>query len=98
MSGLRPHAKTVGPDGREWEIFAYRRRIAPPEDVRFRRIRGWLAPREADWTIEAASYAPYPLRHRWKATSEFKGHVLARVEGQLARGETPMPRNAIQLL
>jgi hypothetical protein len=98
MSGLRAHTKTSGPDGRAWEIYAYRRRVELPEGVRFRGIRAWFAPREADWTIEASSWAPYPLRHRWKAAPEFKGHVLARVEGQLARGETPMPRNAIQLL
>jgi hypothetical protein len=98
MSSLRAHSRTTAPDGREWEIYAYRKRAALPEDVRLRRIRGWFAPRETDWTIEAASWAPYPLRHRWTTTPEYKGQVLARVEGQLARGEPPQPRNAAQLL
>jgi hypothetical protein len=46
------------------------------------------------WTIEAASWAPYPLNYRWSTTQEFRGQVLAQVEGGLARGETPHPRNA----
>ena len=38
------------------------------------------------------------LRLRWEISKERKGQVLAQVEGQLARGERPMPRNAKQLL
>lgn len=98
MSGLKPHAKTRGPDGREWELYAYRERVPPPDDVRFRWIRKWFAPRADEWTIEAASWAPFPLRRRWATSEELKGQVLARVEGQLARGEEPQPRNARQIL
>ena len=47
-----------------------------------------------EWTVEAISWAPYRLDHRWSTTREFRGQVLAQVEGQLARGETPHPRNA----
>jgi hypothetical protein len=72
--------------------------VPPAEGGRFRWIRRWFAPHDAEWTIEAASYAPYPLRHRWTTAAETKGQVLAGVEGQLARGEEPMPRNARQIL
>ncbi len=96
MSRFSPHARVTDPDGREWEIYAYRRRVAV--QGRLRRIRTLFAPRAAEWTIEAVSWAPYPLSHRWTTTKEVKGQVLARVEGQLARGETPMPRNAKQML
>ncbi len=97
MSGLRPHARTTSPDGRTWEIYAYRVR-AKPEHGRFRSIRRLFAPRVRDWTIEASSWAPYPITKRWTTTRELRGQVLASVEGQLARGEEPVPRNAKQVL
>jgi len=97
MSSLRPRARTASPDGREWEIYAYRQRV-PPTDGRFRRIRRLFAPRAGEWTIEASSWAPYPITHRWTTTHALRGQVLASVEGQLARGEPPQPRNAKQLL
>ena len=97
MSSLRPKARTASPDGREWEIYAYRPRVQP--DVgRFRRIRRLFARRAGEWTIEASSWAPYPITYRWTTSSELRGQVLASVEGQLARGEQPQPRNAKQLL
>lgn len=97
MSSLRPSARTASPDGREWEIYAYRERVAPASG-RLRRVRRLFASRSPDWTIEAASWAPYPLKHRWTVKAEHKGQVLASVEGQLARGESPQPRNAKQEL
>lgn len=97
MSSLRPKARTASPDGREWEIYAYRPRVQPAGG-RFRRIRRLFARRTDEWTIEASSWAPYPITHRWTTTHELRGQVLASVEGQLARGESPQPRNAKQLL
>jgi hypothetical protein len=98
MSSLKAVARTMGPDGREWEIYAYRERVAPPADARFRLARRLVARRSEHWLVEAVSWAPYELRLRWEVSAERKGQVLAQVEGQLARGETPMPRNAKQLL
>lgn len=60
-------------------------------------LRRLLASRSRAWTIEASSWAPYPIRRRWETTAELRGNVLAQVEGQLARGEQPVPRNAKQL-
>ena len=60
-------------------------------------MRRAFAQRAQEWTIEAVSWAPYPLRHRWKVAPELKGQVLASVEGQLARGEEPMPPRAKQV-
>jgi len=97
MSSLRPSARTHSPDGRDWEIYAYRTRI-DVETGAFRRLRRLFAPREKDWTVEAVSWAPYPVRHRWTVRPERKGQVLASVEGYLARGEEPVPSNAKQLL
>ena len=98
MSSLRPAARTMSPDGREWEIYAYRERTEPPPETRLRGVRRLFAPRSGEWLVEAVSYAPYELRLRWEIPKDRKGQVLAQVEGQLARGERPMPRNAKQLL
>jgi hypothetical protein len=97
MSSLRAKARTTAPDGREWEIYAYRPRVQPATG-RFRKIRRLFARRGTEWTIEASSWAPYPITHRWATAPELRGQVLASVEGQLARGEPPRPRNAKQLL
>ena len=134
MSSFRPSARTTGPDGRDWEIYAYKVRLPdrrqPDPDTDAWEIPsrgGWLqtpidgvayilswvprlllralwdlpiaaarALRSDEWTIEAVSWAPYPVRHRWTVASAYKGQVLASVEGQLARGEHPRPRNAMQ--
>jgi len=56
------------------------------------------AARSDECLIEAVSWAPYPIRLRWAVSKERKGQALAQVEGQLARGERPMLRNAKQLL
>jgi len=97
MSSLRPSARTVAPDGRRWEIYAYRARVVP-ESGPLRRLRQVFSRPAGDWTIEALSFAPYPMGYKWTTSPESKGQVLARIEGQLARGETPMPRNAKQIL
>ena len=52
------------------------------------------ASRSDEWTIEAVSWAPFRRRYTWKTTREHRGQVLAQVEGGIARGEVPMPRNA----
>ncbi|MDE3191948.1 MAG: hypothetical protein KGL94_14150 [Acidobacteriota bacterium] len=98
MSSLRPARRTTSPDGRHWEIYAYRERITPAAEARFRRLRGLFPRRSGAWLIEAVSWAPYEQRLRWSIPRERKGQVLAQVEGQLARGEQPMPRGAKQLL
>ena len=98
MSSLRRAARTTSPDGREWEIYAYRERAELPPDTRFRLLRRLFAPPSGDWLIEAVSYAPYEQRFRWSIPAERKGQMLAQVEGQLARGERPMLRDAKQLL
>lgn len=132
MSSLRPAARTMSPDGREWEIYAYRLQLrdrpAVPEtavgiapsvqgaviegviylllliprlfirafvDLPVAAVRAW---RSDECLIEAVSWAPYEERLRWSIPKERRGQVLAQVEGQLARGERPMPRNAKQLL
>ena len=41
------------------------------------------------WTIEAVSYMPQETAYSWTTTSEYKGQVLAQVEGHLARGDLP---------
>lgn len=95
MSSLRPRSRTTSPTGRDWEIYAYRER-ARPESGRLRGLRRLFTRRAHEWTIEAVSWAPFEVRHRWTVSAELKGQVLASVEGQLARGEHPRPRNAKQ--
>ncbi len=128
MSVFRPSARTQSPDGRDWEIYAYRIQLprrAPhsgssleyglrPEaqalggliwllggigrllvrlfvDVPVAALR---ALGSDEWTIEAISWAPYRLEYRWTTDREHRGQVLAQVEGGIARGERPQPRNA----
>ena len=55
---------------------------------------GVRALRSDRWTIEAISWAPFRASYVWTTTREHRGQVLAPVEGGLARGETPRPRNA----
>lgn len=64
----------------------------------------WHVPRAAiravgsdEWTIEAVTWQPHRTAYTWRTTREFRGHVLAQVEGQLARGEVPTPRHATYL-
>ena len=52
------------------------------------------AVRSDKWTIEAISWAPFRSSYTWTTTTEYRGQVLAQVEGGLARGDTPRPRNA----
>ena len=42
-----------------------------------------------DWTIDAVSFLPQKTIYTWTTTTEFKGQVLAQVEGHLARGDIP---------
>ena len=57
-------------------------------------VAGVKALRSDTWTIEAISWAPFRASYTWTTTREHRGQVLAQVEGGLARGETPHPRNA----
>ena len=42
-----------------------------------------------DWTIDAVSFLPQKTIYTWTTTTEYKGQVLAQVEGHLARGDVP---------
>jgi hypothetical protein len=45
--------------------------------------------RSDEWTVEAVTFLPHRERYVWTTTREFKGQVLAQVEGHLARGDIP---------
>jgi hypothetical protein len=98
VSVFRPAARTNDPDGREWEIYAYR--IKLPRRTRLRRwipelVAAAVAARKSDeWTIEAITWSPHRTSYTWKTTREYRGQVLAQVEGGIARGGVPRPRNA----
>jgi hypothetical protein len=57
-------------------------------------LAGIRALRSDEWTIEAVSWAPFRTSYTWTTTREHRGQVLAQVEGGIARGEKPQPRNA----
>jgi hypothetical protein len=121
VSVFRPTARTSSPDGREWEIYAYRLQLpnrGTPDPRSFgrgvtTRRRGRLrvlvrslvdvpvaavrALRTDEWIVEAISWAPYRASYKWSTTTVVRGQVLVLVEGALARGETPHPRNALLL-
>ncbi len=125
MSVFRPSARVESPDGRAWEIYAYRvqlrdrdewdtgvdvdgpiqvqaalmvydgilwllllipRAIARFGDLAVAAARSL---RSDEWTVEAIVILPQRESYAWTTTSEYKGQVLAQVEGQLARGDIP---------
>ena len=108
MSVFRPSARVTAPDGTRWEIYAYRIRLGGGAS-RGRLPRrlvalGWSLPRAAlrslrsdDWTIEAVTWDAHRRAIAWRTRGEHRGNVLAQVEGQLARGEEPVPRLAAQV-
>jgi hypothetical protein len=126
VSVFRPVVRLVDPNGRGWEIYAFRvllpERSAGDSPLEYHGVVlsmiggiAWLvrsalvllmrvfvdmpvaalhAARSDEWTIEAISWAPSRHRYTWKTTREYRGQVLAQVEGGIARGEIPKPRNA----
>ena len=92
MSVFRPAARVTSPDGREWEIYAYRVRWQRPARRRdvLRSVAGALRTARSDeWTVEALAHLPRKTAYRWTTTTAHKGQVLAQVEGHLARGDIP---------
>lgn len=94
MGLLRPAVKVADPEGREWELYAYKLRPPKPH----RPLRVWLGElavegrrvRNSDeWTVEAVTWLPHETRYTWTTTTEFRRNVLAQLEGQIARGELP---------
>jgi hypothetical protein len=99
MSVFRPAARVTSPDGQEWEIYAYRIQWRRPERRRdvLRSVAAALrAARSDDWTIDAIARLPVRTLYRWTTTTEYKGQILAQVEGHLARGGIlERPANAV---
>jgi hypothetical protein len=99
VSVFRPTVRLQDPDGRDWEIYAYKldldvssgdgrplRRAA--QTAHSLALSAFSSLRSDEWTIEAICFVPRES-YRWRTTREFKGQVLARVEGSLARGDVP---------
>ena len=124
MSVFRPSARATSPDGREWEIYAYKIQldergplpgvwaddypevaVANVVSAGSTVVHGFLralqrafvdipvaavrSVRSDEWTIEAVSWMPRRTVYRWTTTREFRGQVLAQVEGHLTRGDVP---------
>lgn len=99
MSVFRPAVRVRAPDGRDWEVYAYKLRVERPavegrrlsrlvRRVRLTLVSAGRSLRTDEWTIEAICFVPGES-YSWRTTREFKGQVLARVEGGLARGDPP---------
>jgi hypothetical protein len=89
----------TAPDGREWEIYASKLKLPKRTRGRLRRIASvpivaLRSLRSDEWTIEAVTFAAHRESMSWTTTAEYRGQVLAHVEGALARGDAPRPRNA----
>jgi hypothetical protein len=100
VSVFRPAARVTTPDGSLWEIYAYKIRRPPraPGKRVLRRVLKRLyalvgetvrSLRSDEWTIEAITWLPQKRMHTWTTTREFRGQVLAQVEGHLNRGDVP---------
>jgi hypothetical protein len=136
VSVFRPAVRLTAPDGREWEIYAYRIAVGGraewdtdvvdvnglynPGAAGFALLNAmmWIvmlvprllvrlfdagvaalhALRSDQWTIEAITFMPQRQSYVWRTTSEYRGQVLAQVEGNLASGHVPQRlRNATYL-
>jgi hypothetical protein len=117
VSVFRPDVRVTAPDGREWEIYAYKFPVRRFEKagadadatpiralrITLRRMRGLVVAvvrslRSDAWTIEALTFLPQKQSYAWTTTREFRGQVLAQVEGRLAGGDVPSRlRNATYL-
>jgi hypothetical protein len=100
VSVFRPAARVTTPDGSRWEIYAYKIRRPPraPGKRALRRVFKRLytlaveavsSLRSDEWTIEAITWLPQKHTYTWTTTREFRGQVLAQVEGHLTRGDVP---------
>jgi hypothetical protein len=134
VSVFRPSARVRSPDGREWEIYAYKIQVGdraewdtdvfdadvpnqpPAAELALVNAVVWivmLVPRllmrlldaawaavrsigSDEWTVEAITFMPQRQSYIWRTTREYRGQVLAQVEGSLARGDPPANlRNAV---
>jgi len=97
---FRPAVRISSPDGQRWEIYAYK--LKRPPRVRGKRtLRRAVARlyalasaavrslRSDEWTVEAITWLPQKQAYTWTTTREFRGQVLAQVEGHLTRGDIP---------
>ena len=91
MTLVRAAARVNGPDGREWEIYAYKLAVGRPRPRRRRaRVGAALRSLRGDaWTVAAVTYVPQELSYTWTTTTEHRGQVVAQVEAHLARGDIP---------
>jgi len=133
VSVFRPSVRLTAPDGREWEIYAYKLEVgdraewdtdliddpgtstAASGEIAIVNAVVWLvtliprllirildaglaaarAVRSDAWTIEAITFMPQRQSYTWKTTTEYRGQVLAQIEGSLQRGDVPQHlRNA----
>jgi hypothetical protein len=110
MSVFRPTVSLTDVNGRRWEVYAYRVKVPPQVEATGRRrlrravTHAWdvsaaalRSLRSDDWTIEAITWVPKRTSYTWTTTREYRDHVLAQVEGQLARGDVPRLRHAVYL-
>jgi hypothetical protein len=100
VSVLHPAVRVRAPDGRGWEIYAYKVKL-PPREGPTRGLRRRVARaaavcahavrslRSDEWTIQAIVWLPQKQTYTWTTTREFRGQVLAQVEGHLLRGDVP---------
>jgi hypothetical protein len=123
---FRPSARVESPDGRAWEIYAYKIQLReqdawdtgiddthpyPQAQAALMLLDGilWLLSmipraigrvceiavagvrslRSEEWTVEAIVILPHRESYGGTTTTEYKGQVLAQVEGHLARGDIP---------
>jgi hypothetical protein len=126
VSVFRPAVRLESPDGRAWEIYAYKIQLRdrdawgtgiedshplPQAQAALMLVDGilWLlllvpraivrlydvavaatrSLRSDAWTVEAIVHLPGRQSYAWTTTTEYKGQVLAQVEGHLARGDIP---------
>lgn len=84
-----PHPAVAGfwlLDALAWAVLLIPRLVLRAFDAGVAAAR---ALRSDEWTVEAVTWVPGREAYGWRTTSEYRGQVLAQVEGSLARGYVP---------
>ena len=75
-----------------WLVMLIPRLLVRLVDVVIGAVR---AIRSDTWMVEAITFIPHKQSYTWTTTGEYRGQVLAQVQGSLQRGDVPLRlRNA----
>jgi hypothetical protein len=86
---VAPGYSKLGPEWAALDALLYALLLVPRALLRLVdvTVAAARAVRSDEWTVDAVAYVPQQTVYSWATTTEYKGQVLAQVEGSLARGD-----------